>query len=117
MLAGTYDIICEQGATFQREIAVVNQDESIPDYNGSTARMQVRPTVESLVIIIELTTENSRITLLDNTITLNITADDTTVLPIGTYKYDLEIQIADKVIRLVQGNFKVSPEVTRQNPS
>jgi len=116
MLAGTYDIICEQGATFQREISVVNQDDSIPSYALSTARMQVRPTVESLIIIIELTTENGRITLLNNTITLNITADDTTILPIGTYKFDLEIATEDKVIRLVQGSFRVSPEVTRVNP-
>jgi len=116
MNAGTYNIICEQGATFQRIITVVNADATVPDYNSSTARMQVRPTVESATIIIELTTENTRITLLDNSITLDITATDTTDLPIGSYKYDLEIQTNAEVIRLVQGNFTVSPEVTRVNP-
>ena len=116
MLAGTYNIICEQGATFQRNLSVVNADNTEPDYNSSTARMQVRPTVESATIIIELTTENSRITLLDNTITLDITADDTELLPTGAYKYDLEIQTDADVIRLVQGNFTVSPEVTRPIP-
>lgn len=113
MLAGTYNIVCEQGATFLREITVVNADGSIPDYGTSTARMQVRPTVDSATIIISLTTENGRITLLDNKITLNITADDTTLLVQGTYKYDLEIVTGADVIRLVQGDFKVSPEVTR----
>lgn len=113
MNAGTYNIICEQGATFQRIITVVNADATLPDYNSSTARMQVRPTVESATIIIELTTENTRITLLDNSITLDITATDTTDLPIGAYKYDLEIQTNAEVVRLVQGNFTVSPEVTR----
>jgi hypothetical protein len=116
MNAGTYNIICEQGATFQRIITVVNADGTLPDYNTSTARMQVRPSVDSLVIIIELTTENGRITLLDNSITLNIIADDTTILVAGSYKYDLEIQTGADVIRLVQGEFKVSPEVTRENP-
>ena len=116
MLAGTYNIICEQGATFQRNLSVVNADNTETDYNSSTARMQVRPTVESATIIIELTTENSRITLLDNTITLDITADDTELLPTGAYKYDLEIQTGADVIRLVQGNFTVSPEVTRPVP-
>jgi hypothetical protein len=114
MLAGTYNIICEQGATFIREITVVNADNTVPDYNSSTARMQVRPTIESTTIIIELTTENGRITLLDNKITLNITAEDTTDLIQGVYKYDLEIVTGTEVTRLVQGDFKVSPEVTRE---
>jgi hypothetical protein len=116
MLAGTYNIICEQGATFQRNISVVNADNTEPNYTSSTARMQVRPTVTSETIIIELTTENGRITLLDNTITLDIIADDTEVLPTGAYKYDLEIQTGADVIRLVQGSFTVSPEVTRPVP-
>lgn len=116
MLAGTYNIICEQGATFQRSISVVNADNTEPDYNASTARMQVRPTVDSATIIIELTTENGRITLLNNTITLDINADDTAALPTGAYKYDLEIQTSADVIRLVQGSFTVSPEVTRPIP-
>lgn len=113
MLAGNYDIICEQGATFRRIISVVNADDSLPDYTSSTARMQVRPTVESATVIIELTTENDGLILEDNTITLFISADDTTALPIGSYRYDLEIQTGTEVIRLVQGIFKVSPEVTR----
>lgn len=113
MLAGTYNIVCEQGATFNREITVVNADGSIPDYGTSTARMQVRPTVDSATIVISLTTENGRITLLNNKITLDITADDTTLLAQGTYKYDLEVVTGADVIRLIQGDFKVSPEVTR----
>jgi hypothetical protein len=116
MLAGTYNIICEQGATFQRNISVVNADNTEPDYTNSTARMQVRPNVTSETVIIELTTENGRITLLNNTITLDITADDTEALPTGVYKYDLEIQTGSEVIRLVQGSFTVSPEVTRPTP-
>lgn len=113
MLAGTYDIICEQGATFRRIISVVNADDSLPDYSGSTARMQVRPTVESATVIIDLATTNGRMTLLNNTITLDIVANDTTALPIGSYRYDLEIKTGEEIIRLVQGSFKVSPEVTR----
>lgn len=113
MLAGNYDIICEQGATFRRIISVVNADDSLPDYSSSTARMQVRPSVESATIILELNTENDGITLEDNSLTLAITATDTAALPVGSYKYDLEIQTGVEVIRLVQGSFRVSPEVTR----
>lgn len=113
MLAGTYNIICEQGATFSREISVVNSDNTVPSFNSSTARMQVRPTVSSSTVILELTTENTRISLLDNTITLLVTATDTELLTPATYVYDLEIQTGSLVIRLVEGSFRVSPEVTR----
>jgi len=113
MLAGNYDIICEQGATFRRIISVVNSDDSLPDYSSSTARMQARLTVESSTFIIELTTENGGISLEDNTITLFISASDTSDLPVNSYRYDLEIQTGTEVVRLVQGIFKVSPEVTR----
>ena len=113
MLAGTYDIICDQGATFRRIISVVNSDDSLPDYTSSTAKMQVRVSFDSATVIIELTTENGGIVLENNTITLFISADDTTILPIGSYRYDLEIKTGTEVIRLVQGSFKVSPEITR----
>ena len=39
-----------------------------------------------------------------------------TILAAGAYRYDLEIETGADVIRLVQGNFTVSPEVTRVNP-
>ena len=113
MLAGTYNIVCEQGATFSREITVINADNTVPDFNTSTARMQVRPTVASTTVIIELTTENGRISLLDNKITLTIDADDTTTLTPANYVYDLEIVTGTLVVRLVEGTFRVSPEVTR----
>jgi hypothetical protein len=113
MLAGTYNIICEQGATFSRQITVVNADSTEPDFNSSTARMQVRPNVTSTTILLELTTENGRISLLDNVISLLVAATDTDALVTGTYVYDLEIQTGINVIRLVEGSFRVSPQVTR----
>lgn len=113
MLAGTYNIICEQGATFLREITVTNADGSLPNYNGSSARMQVKVAADSASSIIDLTTTNARLVLLDNTITMNITAADTEELAPAQYKYDLEIATGSEVTRLIQGNFVVSPEVTK----
>jgi len=67
MLAGTYNITCEQGSTFSRVITVEYPDPNdastmLPyDFTGFTARMQIRRTVESTTVMIELTTANSGI--------------------------------------------------------
>lgn len=67
MLAGTYNITCEQGSTFSRIITVEFPDPNDAsvmlsyDFTGFTARMQIRRTIESATVMIELTTANSGI--------------------------------------------------------
>jgi len=67
MLAGTYNITCEQGSTFSRIITVEypdpNDSSTMLPYNftGFTGRMQIRRTIESSIVMIELTTANSGI--------------------------------------------------------
>lgn len=67
MLAGIYNITCEQGSTFSRVITVEYPDPNdastmLPyDFTGFTGRMQIRRTIESTAVMIELTTANSGI--------------------------------------------------------
>ena len=121
MIAGNYNILCEQGSTFTRVIAIeeptIEDPETYTPYNltDHTARMQVRRTIESTNLIIELTTENGRISLdeLGGVITLLITAEDTAQLT-SSGVYDLEIIDNDGVVsRVIQGTFTLSQEVTR----
>jgi hypothetical protein len=124
MLAGIYNITCQQGSTFARTITFKYPDPNSPpadptylfwNFTGYTARMQVRRTIDSSTIIISLTTENGRITLGGATgiIELNITAADTATLT-SSGVYDLEIiSNAGVVNRILQGNFTLSQEVTR----
>lgn len=81
--------------------------------------MHVRATVDASTTIIELTTANGRIAL-GNTVatkgqvTLTIAANTTTTLTPGLYVYDLELVSSTGVVdRILEGNFKVSAEVTR----
>ena len=121
MIAGVYNIFCQQGATFTRIIDLQYPDPADPttfltyDLEGFTARMQVRRTVTSTAIIVELTTENERIEivalegrlilLMDATVTSGITSSGV---------YDLEIRSFEGVVsRVVQGSFTLSEEVTR----
>jgi hypothetical protein len=81
--------------------------------------MQVRPSVDSSTVVIELTTANTRITLGTTTATkgqvnLLLPANTTATLTPGQYVYDLELVSAGgEVNRLVEGNFVVKAEVTR----
>ena len=116
MAAGTYDIVCEQGASFTREFVWQDENESPIVLTGFTARMDVRATVAASDPIISLTTTNTRITLTPaiGKITLVLTATDTAALPARRAVYDLELVSPSGVVtRLLQGKFTVSPEVTR----
>lgn len=124
MLAGIYNITCQQGSTFTRSITLKYPDPESPsadptyllwDFTGYTARMQVRRTIDSSTILISLTTENGRITLgsASGIIELFITAADTATIT-SSGVYDLEIiSSAGIVDRILQGDFVLSQEVTR----
>jgi hypothetical protein len=124
MIAGNYNILCQQGSSFGRVIAVeqprtpteANPAEYEPyPLTNHTARMQVRRTIESTTPLITLTTENGRITLngADGLINLSISAADTAALT-SSGVYDLEIISSSGLVsRVIQGTFTLSPEVTR----
>ena len=82
MPAGIYNFTCEQGATFTRDIEVTNFDDTVRSLAGFTARMQVRKDLEAASALVELTTENGRITITPNTgtVSLTISAADTAAL-------------------------------------
>lgn len=114
MAAGAYDITCEQGSTFSRTLTVKDSAGTARDLSSYTARMHVRRTTGSATTLIELTTENNRITLnSDGEIILGISAEDTATIAEGGV-YDLEIiDGSGNVERVVEGLFILNLEVTR----
>lgn len=121
MIAGIYNILCEQGTTFGRVFELQYPDPVDPeiyypyDLTGHTARMQVRRTIESSTAMITLTTENGGISLggNDGRITILMSDEDTSSLT-SSGVYDLEIiDGGGAVSRVVQGEFVLSLEVTR----
>lgn len=121
MIAGTYNIICEQGSTFTRVLDLQRPDPDdstqyiVYPLTGHTARMQVRRTIESSTALITLTTENGGITIDgdDGRITISMTDEQTSQLT-SSGVYDLEIiSGAGVVSRVIQGTFTLSLEVTR----
>ena len=124
MIAGNYNMLCQQGASFARVIALEQPrtptEQNPAEYEiyplaNHTARMQVRRTVESTTPMISLTTENGRIAINSaaGLITLSISAADTAALT-SSGVYDLEIISSGGLVsRVIQGTFTLSLEVTR----
>jgi FlaG/FlaF family flagellin (archaellin) len=116
MAAAVYDILIEQGATFQLHVVYKDSSENPIDLSGYTARMQVRQKYSDPDALLTLTTENGGISLGGVTGTIDVTssATDTAELTTKCGVYDLELQNAAGIVtRLIEGNVTITPEVTR----
>ena len=114
MAAGTLDLNVEQGATYSQTLTW-KINNALVNLTNYTARMQVREDVTSTSTIISLT-QAAGLTLggAAGTIVIALTATQTAALVSGNYVYDLELASSGGVVtRLVQGDFNISPEVTR----
>ena len=127
MLAGNYNMTCQQGSTFRRSIEIEQPDlEADPtgntfipfDLSGYSARMQVRRTIDSANFLLELSTQNGALTInpsgtAPNQIYIDVSASVTASVNTSGV-YDIEIANPDGTItRVLQGVFNLSPEVTR----
>ena len=115
-----FDLVMVQGATFEKACEYKDSTKTSIDLAGYTARLQVRSDTDASTTLIELTTENGRITLNDPTtgvIQLYISAADTAALTFNTGVYDLEIQHVASgrtiVENIVYGNVSLRKNVTR----
>lgn len=116
MSAGSYDITIEQGATFTRQMTVT-QNGSAWNITGYTVRMQIRSDPASSTIILTCSTgSDGRIVLTtpaSGIFTITISAATTATLTAGEYVYDLELESASVVTRLLEGRCMISAEVTK----
>lgn len=122
MLAGIYNITCQQGSTFVRVIRIEYPDAVDPtifhpfDLTNYSARMQVRRTISSATEMISLDSDGNGIEITseeDGEITITMTSTQTASLT-SDGVYDLEIISPDIfVTRILQGEFRLSLEVTR----
>lgn len=115
------NICINQGSTFDLPMKWYEQEDDGStgdpiDLTGWTARMHIREELEDEATILELTTENDRITLNDEVglIELHIAAADTEALDFDSAVYDLElIDTASDVSRILEGRVTLKREVTR----
>ena len=111
---GRVNFLCPQGSTFNRLLTYKINDVPV-NLNGYTSRLQVRETHYAQDMIVALTS-GSGITLGGSAGTIDILISDevTKNFPAGTWVYDLEVESTGGITdRLIEGNFVVTPEVTR----
>jgi hypothetical protein len=115
MPAGLYDMIAEQGASFDRTLTWRDATATPIDLTGYAAKMQVRKSLDASSALLTLSS-TAGITLggAAGTVRLEVAATKLSQIPAGIYYYDLELtSAAGKVTRLLQGKFTVTREITR----
>ena len=106
----------EKGATYRHRLVWTGANGQPIDLTGCTAKMQVREEVISDTVLIELSTENGRITITpaSGQFDLYIADEDTDHLSLDGGVYDLEVYHPNgEVTRLCQGVWLFTDEVTR----
>lgn len=113
---GNYDITLYQGTSFNQQFTWKDENDTLINLTGYTARMMARTSVDEPTPFITLTTANGGIALggAAGTITLIMSDTATSALTTTSGVYDLELVSGGGVVtRLLQGNLMVSNEVTR----
>ena len=126
MSAGRYDITVEQGATFDLPLRYKTPAGAAVNLTGYTARMQVReaPATAVFVEFNSTLTANGFIFLTgpaqdredgaNGNVRIYLTAANSAAMPRFAGRYDLELRdTAGYVTRLIEGQFRVEPEITR----
>lgn len=108
--------VIEKGATYRHTLFWKDSLNAAINLNGCTAKLQVRPTVDSAIVLLELNTTNLGlvITPLLGKIDLYISDEATTILTGIGGVYDLEVYFSNgDTVRLIEGKATFKAEVTR----
>jgi len=116
MAAGYHHFIIEQGATFQHTLTLKDASDTVINLTGYSAEMDLRKNQDDTSEVVTLTVANSRITMGGSagTVTLQISATDTTNLTVGDGVYDIELTDSNgKVDRILEGTYSIRGNVSR----
>lgn len=117
MVAARHDFEIEKGTDFN-EVWTLFDDEAmttLTNLTGFTARMKAKESIDATTTILDLTTENGKLTLGDaaGTITFAIPNAETSAIAVEDGIYDFElIDASADVERLLFGDITFSKEVT-----
>ncbi len=126
MAAGKYNFIIEQGSTLSFELRYKDSTGNFVNLTDYGARMQIRSTIDSSVVLLNLSSSlqpdgtglnmsgsSGVVDPISGSIGVYISATTSSLLTFNDAVYDLEIFSGSYVTRLIAGNVKLSKEVTR----
>ena len=109
-MSGKYNIVAEQGATFNLNFRV-ETDGTPWDLTGYTFAMQVRRSTYSSTTLLDIT---SATMTAQGQVSVTVDATTMTDVPAGRWVYDIELTSSgDEVTRILEGRFIVTAEVTQ----
>jgi phage baseplate assembly protein gpV len=116
MTAATYDFQIEQGATLSKNFVWKTSDGAPIDLTNYAGKLQVRSSVTSDTVLLEMSTQNGRIQLggTAGTIVLAMANTETSAITWLRGVYSFELTAPDgTVTRLLDGSISVSREIVR----
>ena len=126
MAAGRYSFVIEQGATLSLELQYKDSTGTPIDLNGCGGKMQIRQSTTSPTAYITLSSSlaadgtglnfsgsNGSTPPTSGSIGVYISAESSSMLNFDTGVYDLEITSGSFVTRILEGQVKLSLNVTR----
>ncbi len=126
MAAGRYSFVVEQGSTLNLELQYKDSSGNPINLTGYSGKMQIRPAVSSETVYLTLSSSlnadgtglnfsgSSNLNpLTSGTIAIYISAPTSSQLTFDNAVYDLELTSGTVVTRLLEGQIKLSKEVTR----
>lgn len=101
----------DAGSTFAQELVYTDDNGDLFDLEGYSATLQLRENIAdeepALDIDLDIDVETA-------TLSWVISAEDSSTLTAPRYFYSIELYAPDETVtRLLEGSFKVSPEVVR----
>jgi hypothetical protein len=125
MPAGRYNLLIEQGATYELELQYKDSNGVAVDLTGYSGRLQIRPSIGSPTAYLCLSSSlnadgtglnfsgsSNNTSPVSGSIGIYISATTSSMLTFDAGVYDLEIASGSLVTRLLQGNVQLSKEVT-----
>ena len=110
-MATINNLFIDQGATFSVNIQVFDR-EGIPlNIAGYNANAQIRKSYSSANVAATFTANVSNPA--NGTVTLSLTASQTTTLKYGRYLYDLTLDTGAVILRASEGIVTVYPQITK----
>lgn len=114
MALGFHNIEVEQGVTYGLDLTFKNGDGTIRDLTAYAARLMFRTHLEANTPQ-DIWNNGEEITLSSTAPNLRITASasKTSSYPVGTYEYDLEVELSGVVEKVLAGKLRVIGEVSK----
>jgi hypothetical protein len=119
MAAGIHDIVIEQGATFTMSATLTSDGTTPVDLTGFQGRGQVRAKSTDVASLAAFTVTVSD--PVNGVVDIELPDTESSKIPVkgASYKdmatmyYDIELYDSTRVIRLLNGEASISPEITK----